>query len=268
MTGKMGTDMKNLRLYGNKPFDVAVIHGGPGAPGEMAPVARELSSVRGVLEPLQTAASLEGQVEELHTVLKDKGDLPVTLIGFSWGAMLSFIFTAQYPSFVIKLILIGSGPYEEKYAADIMKTRLSRLGEEGRAEALSLMETLNDPAIGDKNTPMARLGKLISKADSYDPLPYDSEVLECQYDIYQNVWKQAMELRGSGKLLELGKKIQCPVVAIHGDYDPHPSEGVKGPLSRVLKDFRFILLDNCGHHPWLERTARDRFYNILKNEVE
>ena len=260
--------MNNLRLYGNKPFNVAVIHGGPGAPGEMAPVARELSSVRGVLEPLQTAASLEGQIEELHTVLKQNGDLPVTLIGFSWGAMLSFVFAARYPSFVAKLILIGSGAYEEKYAADIMKTRLSRLGEEGRAEALSLMEALNNPAIGDKNTPFARLGKLIGEADSYDPLPYDSEVLECQYDIYQNVWKQASELRSSGKLLELGKKIQCPVVAIHGDYDPHPSEGVKGPLSRVLKDFRFILLDNCGHHPWLERTARDRFYNILKNEVE
>ena len=264
----MGTDMKNLRLYGNKPFNIAVIHGGPGAPGEMAPIARELSSVKGVLEPLQTATSLEGQVQELYTVLKQNGDLPVTLIGFSWGAMLSFIFTAQYPSFVIKLILIGSGPYEEKYAADIMKTRLSRLGEEGRAEALSLMETLNDPAIGDKNTPLARLGMLISEADSYDPLPYDSEVLECQYDIYQNVWKQASELRSSGKLLELGKKIQCPVVAIHGDYDPHLSEGVKGPLSRVVKDFRFILLDNCGHHPWLETAARDTFYNILKNEVE
>ncbi len=104
--------MKNLRKYGNKPFNVAVIHGGPGAPGEMAPVARELSSVRGVLEPLQTATTVEGQVQELKAVLEKNGDLPVTLIGFSWGAMLSFIFTARYPSFVKKLILIGSGAYE------------------------------------------------------------------------------------------------------------------------------------------------------------
>jgi hypothetical protein len=35
--------MKNLRIYGKAPFNVAVIHGGPGAVGEMAPVARELS---------------------------------------------------------------------------------------------------------------------------------------------------------------------------------------------------------------------------------
>jgi pimeloyl-ACP methyl ester carboxylesterase len=259
--------MKNPRIYGSVPFNIAVIHGGPGAPGEMAPVARELSSFRGVLEPLQTATTLEGQVQELKAVLEKNGDLPVTLIGFSWGAMLSFIFTARYPSFVKKLILIGSGAYEEKYAQNIMTTRLSRLSEEEKAEALSLMETLNDPAIEDKNTPMARLGKLISKADSYDPLPHDSEILECQYDIYQSVWDQASKIRSSGELLELGKRIQCPVVAIHGDYDPHPPEGIKDPLSSVLRDFRFILLEKCGHCPWIERGARDRFYDILRNEV-
>ena len=259
--------MKNLRKYGKAPFNVAVIHSGPGAPGEMAPVARELSSVRGVLEPLQTATTIEGQIGELRDVLKKNGNLPVTLIGWSWGAWLSFIFTAQFPAFVKKLILIGSGPYEEKYALNIMKTRLSRLSQEEKAEALLLIKTLNDPTIGDKNTPMARLGKLISKADSNDPLPHKSEILECQYDIYQNVWEQARKLRSSGKLLELGKKIQCPVVAIQGDYDPHLSEGIKRPLSRILKDFKFILLENCGHHPWIERSAKVRFYNILKSEV-
>lgn len=77
-----------------------------------------------------------------------------------------------------------------------------------------------------------------------------------------------MKLRSSGKPLEFGKKTQCPVIAIHGDYDPHLSEGVKGPLSRTLKDFRFILFENCGHYPWLEKAARDRFYDILKIEVE
>ena len=114
---------------------------------------------------------------------------------------------------------------------------------------------------------MARFGKLISKADSYNPLPLDSEILECQYDIYQSIWEQARELRSSGKLLELGKRIQCPVVAIHGDYDPHLSEGIKDPLARILKDFRLILLEKCGHCPWIERRARDRFYSILKKEV-
>ena len=57
--------MDNLRMYGSKPYFVAVIHGGPGVPGEMAPVARELSLNTGILEPLQAAETVEGQVEEL-----------------------------------------------------------------------------------------------------------------------------------------------------------------------------------------------------------
>jgi hypothetical protein len=75
--------INNLRKYGTSSFNLAVIHDGPGAPGEMAPVARELSTFGGVLEPLQTAITIEGQVRELSEVLEKHGDLPVTLIGFS-----------------------------------------------------------------------------------------------------------------------------------------------------------------------------------------
>jgi hypothetical protein len=35
--------MKDLRTYGKAPFSVAVIHGDPGAAGEMAQVASEIA---------------------------------------------------------------------------------------------------------------------------------------------------------------------------------------------------------------------------------
>jgi pimeloyl-ACP methyl ester carboxylesterase len=259
--------MKNLRKYGSSPFDVVVVHGGPGAPGEMAPVARELASIRGVLEPLQTATTLEGQVQELRLVLEKDGALPVTLIGFSWGGILSFMLSARYPALVKKLVLISSATYEDKYAADITATRLSRLSEEERVEVLSLAEDLDAPATGDKSALMARLGELMARADSYAPLPHDSKVLAYQYDTYQRVWGEAAKLRKQGGFLALGKKIRCPVVAIHGDYDPHPAAGVRDSLAPVIKDFRFILLEKCGHYPWREQGAKDRFYNILKDEI-
>ena len=259
--------MKNLRTYGKAPFNVAVIHGGPGVAGEIAPVARELASGWGVLEPLQTAASLEGQIEELRDVLEKNGDIPVSLIGFSWGAWLSFIFAADYPAIVKKLILIGSGTFEEKYAARIQETRLNRLSEEDRMEVKSLIEVLDNPAAEDKSAAFTRLGALFSKADAYNPVMYEYEVIDCQVDIFQCVWQDAAELRRSGKLLELGEYIQCPVVAIHGDNDSHPAEGIWKPLSAVLNSFRFILLENCGHMPWIERQARDKFYEIIKEEL-
>lgn len=259
--------MKNPRKYGHPPYKVVVLHGGPGAPGYMAPVARELSSLSGALEPLQTAASLEGQLQELKSLLEENSDLPVCLIGHSYGAMLGFIFSARFPAMVKKLVLIGSGGFEEKYAEKIMATRLERLGEAERSEVHSLLERINNPIIFDKNAALARFGYLCKKADSYNPVTLHEEALECQYHIHLSVWKDASELRAAGELLELGNHIRCPVTAIHGEYDPHPAAGVKQPLSSVLKDFTFFLLEKCGHYPWLERKARDKFYKTLKREL-
>ena len=65
--------MRPVRKWGPLPYPVAVIHGGPGAPGEMAQVARELSVVKSVLEPFQTETSLEGQIQELRADLSEHG---------------------------------------------------------------------------------------------------------------------------------------------------------------------------------------------------
>jgi pimeloyl-ACP methyl ester carboxylesterase len=82
------------------------------------------------------------------------------------------------------------------------------------------------------------------------------------------VWKDAKKMRETNQLLELGKTVQCPVVAIHGDFDPHPLEGVEKPLKRILRDFRFVLLKNCGHTPWLEKQAQEEFYRELEKAVQ
>ena len=205
--------MKNLRKYGKPPYSVAIVHGGPGAPGEMAPVAREISATYGVLEPLQTRDTLEGQVGELQAMLKEHGSLPLALIGYSWGAMLSFIVAAQSPSLVRKLILVGSAVFEEKYAAGIMETRLSRLSPEERATVHRLTGELDDPAGKEKDLIFARLGTLMARADSYDPiLDIKNEIIEYQYRIYQGVWRDAREMRSSGAFLAMGQRVKCPVL--------------------------------------------------------
>lgn len=259
--------MKNFRTYGQAPFGVAVIHGGPGAAGQVAPMARELARDMAVLEPLQTKPSVDEQVEELKTVLEVNTGIPLTVVGFSWGAWLSYLLAAYHPHFVRKLILISSAPFEEKYAAGILHTRLGRLDEAERRQVQSMMETMKVPGVRDKNELLARFGRLFTKADAYDPLTLDGNELETCWDIHQSVWSEAAHLRSTGRLLELGKRIECPVVALHGDFDPHPAVGVRQPLTDVLKDFQFVLLRECGHTPWIERRARDAFYNILREHV-
>jgi pimeloyl-ACP methyl ester carboxylesterase len=259
--------MKNLRIYGEAPYSIAVVHGGPGAPGDLAPVARELSIQWGVLEPLQTKDSLDGQVLELKEVLENHGNLPIILIGHSWGAFLSFILAGRYPQLIKKLILVASGPYEAHYAKNLMERRLEKLNDNERANLLSVIEELENPKVLNKDELFSHVGRLLSKADSYHQIEHDSEVVEFQFEINNKVWVEASVLRSSGNLLELGKNILCPVIAIHGDYDSHPAEGVEKPLTRILADFNFYLLEKCGHYPWYEKKAHFSFYKILKNEI-
>ena len=261
--------MEKFRIYGNPPFHVAVVHGGPGAAGDVAPVARKLGETRGVLEPFQTATTLDGQIEELRQVLEQNATPPLVLIGHSWGAWLSALVAARYPALVRKLILVGSGPFEEKYVQSIADNRLKRLTPQERKEFLQLVEMLNTATTADNGVSLARLGELGDKSDSYDPIdipqdlpPPDLTGIDAG-QIYQGVWPEAARLRATGELLKLTATIACPVVALHGDSDPHPAAGVQEALAANLKDFRRIMLEQCGHTPWRERHARERFFELL-----
>jgi pimeloyl-ACP methyl ester carboxylesterase len=259
--------MDSFRKYGDAPYKIAVIHGGPGVPGYMLPVASELSEICGVFEPFQSLGTVDGQVEELRKLLKTNADTPVILIGHSWGAWLSMMFASENSDYVKKVIIIGSGPFDEEYAQNINTTRSIRLsGEE--VEKLNILKSeLNNPSAVNKKEILKKFGELSSKADYFKRINFNDDILEYQPSVFQTVMREALYLRKSGKLLKMAGRVSCPVVAIHGDYDPHPYKGVEETLSKVVKDFKFILLENCGHYPWNEELAKDKFYDVLKNEM-
>jgi pimeloyl-ACP methyl ester carboxylesterase len=179
--------IKKLRKYGTSPYKVVAVHGGPGSTGSLAFFAKEIAKNCGVIEPLQTAETLQGQIEELKEVLEKHAVLPVTLIGHSWGAMLSYLFAATYPFYIRKLIMIGSGVFDEKYSKNIMPTRLNRLSKQKQFEVEQLFSALNNK---DPQTEFAfqRLGKIFKKTDAFDPIELcETEIFSGQSYIYQNV---------------------------------------------------------------------------------
>jgi pimeloyl-ACP methyl ester carboxylesterase len=261
------------RKHGPEPFSVVVVHGGPGAVGEMGPVAQRLGHSRGVLEPMQTATTVHGQVDELRVALESLSVPPVVLIGHSWGAWLSCFVAAKYPWLVHKLILIGAPAFEEPYVALLRENRLQRLPPEEREEFIHLAETLNRrPEAGEAAADLGRLGDLAGKTDTYDPIPLDFDVpapsiSEKAGEIYAGVWLQAAAMRRDGEILPIVRRIECPVVAIHGDYDPTPVDAVAVPLSATLREFQMAVLEKCGHDPWRERWAVNEFYEILERQL-
>jgi pimeloyl-ACP methyl ester carboxylesterase len=259
--------MEKFREYGQGPFNVAFIHGGPGAAGELKPVAKRVSEYCPSIEPFQTAMNINGQVEELRLIIERKAPGGIILAGYSWGAWLSWIFAAKYPKLVKKIIMISSPPFTDEYAAAIMPARLSRLKHPLRQEFEFLFSNIGNKAVRDKRRLMERIGQLTQQSDFFNPDFSAAEKPEHNADIYERVWNEASAMRSSGELLKLSKSVKCHVTAIHGDYDPYPAEGVRAPLSRVKRKFTFHLLKNCGHTPWLEKEASEIFFSILKDEI-
>ncbi len=260
----------NARYYGAKPYQAIVVHGGPGALGTVAAIARELSKDYGVIEPLQTKFSVTGLLQELDEVISAGCEGPVSLIGHSWGAWLGFIYAAEYPLKVKKLILVGSGPFEVQYVAEIDKNRMAHLNQSEIAQYHALLAAVSDSETANKDQLLQQLGELVEKADNYCAVEIKTDQddgLPVCGDMYSAIWAEASKLRESGKLLELAGKITCPVTMIHGEYDPHPLKGVKAPLEKRMKNLRVHVLEKCGHNPWKERYAKELFYEILREEM-
>ncbi len=257
-----------FRKYGVSPYKIAVLHGGPGAPGYMAPVARELSTTVSVFEPMQTKDSLDGQVTELAEQLTTHTEPPVTLIGSSWGALLALFLAARHNRLSRKLILIGSGVFDAESSAQITPRRLSRLSDSERRRYETIMRQLETAPPDQRDALMAEWGSLLDSTDMYDPIATETETLEVQHALFTKVWSDYVALRDQPNVLKNEfSKISIPVTVIHGEYDPHPIEGIRPFLESCIKDIRFFILPKCGHYPWLERLAKDEFYDILRREV-
>lgn len=92
-----------IRTYGTSGPVVVVLHGGPGAPGHMAPVARGLADSFQILEPRQRGSGSEPLTVARHVADLDGlveshcGGARPALVGSSWGAMLALAYAAAHP---------------------------------------------------------------------------------------------------------------------------------------------------------------------------
>jgi len=103
-----------VRAHGSSGARVLVIHGGPGACGSMAPIARSLADSFRVLEPFQSSGSstVAAHVAELHEVVTTCSSSTPALVGHSWGAMVSLAYAAAHPDSAGPIVLICSGTFD------------------------------------------------------------------------------------------------------------------------------------------------------------
>lgn len=257
--------MIDVRRYGAHGPTVAVLHGGPGAPGDVASLARALADAGFVaLEPLQRrsggeALTVARHVADLRDALRAEGARPTAIVGHSWGAMLALAFAAEHPELADALVLIGCGTFDRAARAEYERRVEHQLGAKGRAELALIAASAEDPDLR-----LERAGAAIQRATSVAPIPPEANPLRCDAHGNHETWSDLLRLRDDGTYPAAFAAIRSPVLMLHGAEDPHPGALIRDSLAPVLPQLEYVEFPRCGHYPWLELHARDVFLAGLR----
>jgi pimeloyl-ACP methyl ester carboxylesterase len=255
----------HVREYGTAGPLVVVLHGGPGAPGYMAPVASALSKGFRVLEPLQRGSGGEPltvgrHVSDLHEVVGSHfAGARAALVGHSWGAMLALAYAAAHPDCVKTLVLVGCGTFDP-VARDFFRATCDERMDDGLRQRLEcLPEQVSDP-----DERLRTQGELILPLYSYDLVTEDLGVEACDARAHEETWQDMVCLQKRGVYPAAFSAIDAPAIMLHGVVDPHPGQMIRASLEPHLPQLEYREWERCGHYPWLERAVRDEFFQVLR----
>ena len=255
-----------IRTYGTSGPVVVVLHGGPGAPGYVAPVARALADWFRVLEPFQRGSGGEPltvarHVADLHELVESGcgGGRPA-LVGHSWGAMLALAYAGAHPGRAASLVLIGCGTFDPA-----ARDRLWAIREEGMDNGLRRRIECLPEEFPDPDKRLSVLGDLLLPVYSYDLVSTDQELEGCDWRAHHETWEDMVRLQEEGVYPAAFATIDAPVIMLHGAVDPHPGRMIRASLKPHLPQLEYREWECCGHYPWLERAVREEFFAVLRD---
>jgi pimeloyl-ACP methyl ester carboxylesterase len=257
------------RIYGNSGCTAIVLHGGPAATGEAAPIAIGLSTHFVAIEALQRGSGSEPltvstHIADIHELVEGLYDYrkPV-LVGESWGAMLAICYASVYPQSVAAIVLIGCGTFDKTSRARMKETIESRNDASLRLKIDSLAE---EYSVESERILAQR--KLMERIYAFDPIPEDEQLeLTEPFDLRAHIetWNDMLKMQENGVYPQSFSSIKVPVLMLHGDYDPHPGRMIHMSLKAYMPQIQYRELKNCGHSPWKERQARKEFFMVMTN---
>jgi pimeloyl-ACP methyl ester carboxylesterase len=255
-----------FRAYGSSGPLVIVLHGGPGAPGSAAGLARGLADSFRVIEPWQrgsggeplTVARHEADLHELVQAFHE--ETSPAIVGESWGAMLALSYAASHPESAGPLVLVGCGTFDPEARARIREILDERMNDDLRSRLENLEREYPDP--GER---LRHQFELIRPLYDYDPVPEEPEETEAfDHRAHTETWNDMVRLQEAGVYPAAFAAITSPVLMLHGDYDPHPGKMIYQSLEPFIPHLEYREFRQCGHSPWRERNAKEEFFGAIK----
>jgi proline iminopeptidase len=254
-----------------------VLHGGPGADHlYLLPQMLHLGEKHDLLfydqrgggrskADARIPITWETHVEDLGAVVEEFGLDPLTIVGYSWGAMLALLYTIEqrgnpHLRAPDRMALVNPAPltreyrrqFEAEFARRQQAPEIARMRDELAASGLRE----KDPeAYRQRAFELGVAGYFKDPRNAKDLTPF-----RVVGRVQQSVW----ESLGDFNLIRDLKGVKIPSVVIAGRDDPIPLASSSEAAS--VLGTNLVVLDECGHVPYVEQpqglfAALDPFLN-------
>lgn len=241
-----------------------MLHGGPGAHHDyMLPQMLELARDHELIfydqrgggrsrtddsEPI----TFRTQVNDLRRVILEFELEKLTIVGYSWGALLALLYaldaardrTIRHPR---RLVLISpapiSRPLRERFEAAMTERQ-------GSPEIQALRAELAASGLRERDPDAYRQRAFELSVAGYFADPRRAENLtpfRVMGKVQQSVWESLSHFDLTHDLAT----VRCPGVIVHGRQDPIPLASSETAAARL--GHKFFVLEDCGHVPYVEQ---------------
>lgn len=241
---------------------VVMLAGGPGfSPGYLEPVAQELKGKYKVILFHQRgtgASKMETVTFETHALKTLVADLEalrrelkverLTLVGHSFGGILSMMYAAEHPDRVNALALIDSGGPTLATVAKFVENLNARLTDEDNAKVKAWSAKMGE----DRKRAILEITRAKTPAYFADRAKAQRMMDALDVDSFNDAvfWAVTPQMMAGMDLREPLKKVTAPVLVIHGRQDPLPSAD---EVHATFPQSTLVMIDDAGHFPWEEQ---------------
>jgi len=244
-----------------------VLHGGPGADHRyLLPQMLHLGETHDLLfydqrgggqskADARIPITWETHVEDLGAVVEEFALDPLSLVGYSWGAMLALLYVVEqrgnpHLRAPDRMALISPAPltreYRRQFEAEFNRRQQSPEIQRMRDElAASGLREKDPEAHRQRAFELGVAGYFADPANAKDLTPF-----RVMGRVQQSVW----ESLGDFDLIRDLKGIKTPSLVVSGRDDPIPLASSSEAAS--VLGTKLVLLDECGHVPYVEQPAR------------
>lgn len=247
---------------------IVVVHGGPVLDHSyfiphLDELAREYqlffydqrAAGRSAIEIDTATMNLNGFVEDIELLRREMGFKKISLLGHSWGGLITMKYAIKYSGNLNHLILSNStAPSVKDSEAETLEIGLRVTPKETKER----QDLVSSGALSSED-PREAIEKLLLQSfrpQMYDRANLDSLKLYVPIDFMKRsqVYSLLRPDMSSFDLYPEMEKITCPVLMIYGETEPAPNI-YTDKISGRVKSAELVVIKKAGHFPFIEQRT-------------